>query len=116
MDIINLSLGYFESPGLATQDDQMFASSIQYALDNNIVVIAAGNATEEFPQSELGKMALMLSLENMQPDLKGMISVGAFDVMDGKLSNFSHYSSTFVEILAPGSINGSNHGIYSHFQ
>lgn len=116
VDIINLSLGYFESPGLATQDDQMLASSIQYALDNNIVVIAAaGNATEEFPQSELGKNGFNVVPGKYAAGLKGMISVGAFDVMDGKLSNFSHYSSTFVEILAPGSINGNNHGIYSTF-
>lgn len=103
-DIINMSLG-------GSSGSQVLRDAIDYAIKKNVtIVVAAGNGNS----SGVGQ-ALNLSFPvypaMYSVDFNGMITVGALDLSTLAKSGFSNYSSTYVDIFAPGS-NGSN-GILS---
>lgn len=103
-DIINMSFG-------GSSGSQVLRDAIDYAIKKNVtIVVAAGNGNS----SGVGQ-ALNLSFPvypaMYSVDFNGMITVGALDLSTLAKSGFSNYSSTYVDIFAPGS-NGSN-GILS---
>jgi hypothetical protein len=88
-DIINISLG---SPGRVDS----IAHAIVYAVNNGVSVV-----------SSVGNESINLDNSFYVPGsyaahIPGLISVGAFDVIDGRKCGVSNYSNTFVEIMAPG--------------
>jgi len=99
--VINLSLG-------GPRKSQAWLDAIQYAVSKGALVVAAsGNdGCQLNPNTNCVAYPAMFTTEST-----GMLTVGSFDVTSGGLSRFSNYSSTFVDILAPGS-DGTN-GILS---
>lgn len=98
-DIINLSLG-------TESDSSVLKSAISYAISKNaMIVVAAGNDGRQLTNDFTQYPAMYTN------QFYGLISVGSTDLENYNLSSFSNYSSSHVDILAPGS-NGSI-GIYS---
>ncbi len=98
--VINMSLG-----GSGT------SASTQAAMQNAVaagvtIVVAAGNSSQEITASNFFQPA------GYAKDLDGAISVGSIDAADVTLSSFSNYSTSYVEIAAPGSDSNLG-GIYS---
>lgn len=90
-EVINMSLG-------GTLDRPAFRESIQYALDKGVfIVVAAGNNGKQLG-SQINIYPAMYS-----KDYSGMITVGSIDATTKSRSSFSNYSTTFVDIMAPGS-------------
>lgn len=99
VDIINLSLG-------AEGDSSVLKNAISFAISKNVmVVVAAGNDGRQL-HSEFTQYPAMYTNQ-----FQGLITVGSTDLETYNLSTFSNYSSSYVDILAPGS-NGAT-GIYS---
>lgn len=99
VDVINLSLG-------TPSESLSVKNALSYALSKNVVVVvAAGNDGTQLSTANPVYPALYST------QFQGLIAVGSIDISSNKLSSFSNYSSTYVDILAPGS-NGSA-GIYS---
>ncbi len=98
--VINMSLG-----GSGT------SASTQTAMQNAVaagvtIVIAAGNSSQEITASNFFQPA------GYAKDLAGALAVGSINAADQTLSSFSNYSTTYVEIAAPGS-DSTLGGIYS---
>lgn len=119
-NVINMSLG---GPRLVTT----YEDAINYALKKGVViVVAAGNSNwliSDQPtcviDSENNIWVCPSNVPRSYPTypavlskkFPGMMTVGSMDVISQGRSSFSNYSSTFVDIFAPGS-NGS-YGILS---
>jgi subtilisin len=89
--VINISLG-------GSGRSATYESAITYALRKGVAIFAAaGNE-----HAELGPDYWM-SPGSYGQQFDGMMSVGSIDSANGALSAYSNFSSTFVEILAPGS-------------
>ncbi|OFZ13584.1 MAG: hypothetical protein A2Z20_04700 [Bdellovibrionales bacterium RBG_16_40_8] len=104
--VINISLG---TPGSLP----VIRSTIQSAVDKGVVVVAAsGNNGEQITADNF------YSPSGYAKDISGMLSVGASDASHpGNLCSFSNYSSTYVEISAPGCniVSGSDNKILSTY-
>lgn len=97
-EVINISIGY---PG--SNVDLMQA--LMYASSKGVVVVvAAGNDGQQLTSTTITAPA------NYASSIAGTIAVGATDSETGAKSAFSNYSSTLVQITAPGS-----NGIWSTF-
>lgn len=90
-DIINLSIG---APG----QNPIIRDAIQSAVDAGVfVAIAAANEGVQLTNTDFwGPASYGVTID-------GAISVGAFDAREMDRASFSNYSTTFVEIGAPGS-------------
>lgn len=99
VDIINLSLG---SEG----DSSVLKNAISFAISKNVMVIVAAGNDGRLLHSEFTQYPAMYTNQ-----FQGLITVGSTDLATYNLSTFSNYSSSYVDILAPGS-NGTT-GIYS---
>lgn len=98
-EVINMSLG-------GITDRPAYRDSIQYALDKGtFIVVASGNNGKNLG-SQINMYPAMYA-----KDYEGMITVGSIDATTKTMSSFSNYSSTYVDLMAPGS-DGSN-GILS---
>lgn len=107
--VINLSLGSLTA-GAAT--DSLAQSAVMDAVTNKSVVIAViGNADGTSPGAEVNGTTLS-SIPGQYSTTAGVIGVGSFDAESGAKSSFSHYSTTYAEIGAPGAERPSV-GIYS---
>ncbi len=95
-DVINLSI---ESPGQNPQIEDAIRDAIAAGV---FITAAAGNQAEKMTSTNLFAPAYI------GPQLNGIISVGSIDISDNLLSVFSNYSSTYVEIAAPGAETSSN--------
>lgn len=100
--VINMSLG-----GSGT------ASSVNSAMVNAVaagsfIAIAAGN------NSQLVTSGNFYYPMGYAKDISGAMSVGSVDATSLALSSFSNYSTTYVEIGAPGS-NAATGGVYSTY-
>lgn len=99
VDLMNLSLG-------TTSDSSVLKNAISYAISKNVfIVVAAGNDGKQLTLSSPAYPAMY----NAQ--FAGLVTVGSIDATTTNKSSFSNYSSTYVDIMSPGS-NGST-GIYS---
>jgi subtilisin family serine protease len=89
-DVINLSLGGAFSDTLK--------SAIVYAIQKGVTVLAAAGNSGKY----LGTGGTSLSPAIYGSSLNGLITVGSVSATTGEWSSFSNYSSTNVEIAAPG--------------
>lgn len=97
-DVINLSLG-------GTGDDPAVKQALVDAIGAGIfVVTAAGNGNANSPAQELTE-SFFLFPASYGGTLEGLITVGSINVQDGIKSSFSHWSTTHVEMSAPGAEN-----------
>lgn len=99
VDVINMSVGATADTSLILKD-----AIAQAIAANVVIVVAAGNDNKE--------LGLGATNEKVYPALystqfDGLITVGSFDVQSGARSWFSNYSTSYVDILAPGS-DGTN--------
>lgn len=107
--VANLSIGSITA-GPAT--DSVAFAGVREAVEKNMVVITViGNADGGANGQEVNGTTLS-SIPGQYSNQAGVIGVGSFDVQSGAKSFFSHYSTTFVEISAPGADQGST-GIFS---
>lgn len=105
-DVINLSLTL---PGQSTE----LLSAIQAAANAGaVVIVAAGNAAPGTTGRELNGSTFVLTPSSQASTIPGAIAVGSIDASTTAKSDFSHYSSTLIEISAPGS-DGTGGGILS---
>lgn len=101
-DVINMSLG-----GSGT------APSVNVALQNAVaggafVAIAAGNDNIQVTSSNF------VYPMGYAKDIEGAMAVGSLDAKTLEKSDFSNYSTTYVEIAAPGSDDDTG-GVYSTY-
>lgn len=107
--VINLSLG---SVGAGALTDTMAETAINEAIARGtFVTVVIGNA-ENGQNGRVIDGVNYSSIPGQFASKAGVIGVGSFDVATGDKSYFSHYSTTFAEIGAPGAISGAN-GLYS---
>lgn len=108
-NVINLSLG---AVGAGQKTDSLADTAIQEALARGVVVtVVIGNA-EGGANGQIVDGVNFSSIPGQFATRNGVIGVGSFDVNTGAKSYFSHFSTNFVEIAAPGAQQG-NTGIYS---
>ncbi len=90
-EVINMSLG-------GRVDRPAYREAIQYAIDKgSFIVVASGNDGQQLGVG-INTYPAMYS-----KDFAGMITVGSIDATTKSMSGFSNYSTTFVDIMAPGS-------------
>jgi subtilisin family serine protease len=96
VDVINISM---EGSG----DQPALRSALNAAINANIfIAAAAGNSGDELGPDNIVVPA------HYGTSLAGMMTVGSVDAYSGARSGFSNFSTTYVEIAAPGS-----GGVYS---
>lgn len=110
-DVINLSLSRVEN---SDTNDPIYISAIEYALEHGVVVTAvtANSSFGETPK-EIDNTHFTVIPGRYGAIYQGLITVASINASDYHLSSFSHYSSTFAEIAAPGTIDSSANGILS---
>ncbi|MCB0391288.1 MAG: S8 family serine peptidase [Bdellovibrionales bacterium] len=103
-DILNLSLARnVDGNQNESTRDEILELAIKYALDKNVfLVFAAGNGNSLYPAQEITDNGFSILPARYGHEFKGAITVGSINVDDFKRSSFSHFSSKFVEIAAPG--------------
>lgn len=103
-DVINMSLGMTVNMVNNSSADRLFSGlkeALQYAVDRGVVVvIAAGNDNVELNNVKMTYPAKFGS------EMDGVITVGAYDATDRTISPFSNFSPVYVEVQAPGSMDG----------
>lgn len=101
--VINMSLA-----GLS--QSSVLQVALQQAVSRGVVVVAAaGNVSQQISPTQFYVPAAFAK------DIEGVLSVGAVISDNGQLAPYSNYSSTYVEIAAPGtqSPSGSLTGLFS---
>lgn len=106
--VINLSLGNITSS--PNTDPVAEAAVTEAVAKGSTVVTVTGNA-DNGTGAEINGNTLTV-LPGMYATRAGVISVGSIDTATGTKSNFSHYSTTYGEIAAPGAEQGAT-GLYS---
>ena len=109
-DVINLSLGRLvNGPG----SDAFYLDAITEAVNSDVVVVSAvGNATNSSPAKEVDGTNFTSLPAMYGESLAGMITVGSVDSSNNAWSTFSHYSTKYVELAAPGAEEPGT-GLYS---
>lgn len=100
-DVINLS---FATNVSNSTIDQAVIEAVNAGI---VVAMAVSNDSREISNSFCPSPACVAK------DLNGGLSVGSVDTETGELSDFSNFSSTFVEMAAPGSELGKSKGLLS---
>ncbi|HEX4924390.1 MAG TPA: S8 family peptidase [Bdellovibrionales bacterium] len=100
--VINMSLG---GRGATASTD----SAIAYAIKKGAVVVAAaGNENRRLDDN------YFLTPGSYGAKYAGMLTIGSIDTRNDGKSNFSNYSTSIVELAAPGSVNSPDDvGLYS---
>ncbi len=89
-DVINLSLS-------GTGQNAVLKNAIQTASQKSVIVMAAGNSNNEITNDDFVIPA------GYAPEFIGAISVASIDSTTLNKSSFSNFSSSYVEMIAPGS-------------
>lgn len=106
--VANLSLG---SVGAGAASDSVAEAGVNEAVANGMTVVTViGNADSGNGVNIDG--VTMSSIPGQYASKAGVIGVGSYDTSTGAKSYFSHYSTTFAEIGAPGAESATT-GIYS---
>lgn len=96
-DVINLSLG-----GEVKEYSPVLLEALTYAINKNVLVVAAaGNDGLELSEK------FRMEPAGLAKEIRGLISVGSVDSESNKISEFSNFSSAYVELLAPGAVNSA---------
>jgi cell wall-associated protease len=107
--VINVSLDAVTNGPAA---DSMAQSAFEQAVSaGTVVAVALGNAESGVNGAEIDKVHLT-SVPAIYSNIQGVIGVGAYETATGNKSYFSHYSTKYGEIAAPGSVSGTT-GLYS---
>lgn len=107
--VINLSLGRITA---GSDTDALAQSAVMDAVNRKAVVITViGNADGSNPGAEVNGSTLS-SIPGQYSTTEGVIGVGSLDAETGAKSSFSHYSTTYAEIGAPGA-ERSSVGVFS---
>lgn len=107
--VINLSVGNIASGPLT---DPIAEQAVNLAVQNGAVVVTViGNADGGAAGAQVNGTTLS-SIPGMYSTREGVLGVGSYDTQTGLKSQFSHYSTTYAEIGAPGADQGTS-GIYS---
>ncbi len=107
--VINMSLGQV-SAGAKT--DSTLAAAIEAAVAaGSVVTTVIGNA-DNGGNGRVIDGTTYSSIPGQFATQSGVLGVGSIDSQNGEKSYFSHYSTTFAEIAAPGAEHGST-GVYS---
>jgi subtilisin family serine protease len=107
--VINLSLG---AVGPGASSDSLAQAGVSEAVQHgSFVTVVIGNADGGANGQEVNGTTYS-SIPGQYSTMDGVIGVGSFDALSGNKSYFSHYSTTYAEMGAPGAEQGST-GIYS---
>ncbi len=108
-NVINLSLG---AVGAGASTDTLAETALNEAIAHgSFVTVVIGNA-DNGANGQVIDGTTYSSIPGQFSTKAGVVGVGSFDASTGEKSYFSHYSTTFAEIGAPGAQQGST-GIYS---
>lgn len=108
-NVINLSLG---SVGAGSASDSLANTAVDEAIARGVfVTVVIGNA-DNGQNGRVIDGVNYSSIPGQYSTKSGVVGVGSYDVSTGDKSYFSHYSTTYAEIGAPGAISGSS-GLYS---
>lgn len=108
-NVINLSLGSITA---GPASDSLALSGVQEAVNaGSTVVVVIGNADSGKNGQEVNG-ATLSSIPGQFATIPGVIGVGSIDTLSGGKSFFSHYSTTYAEIAAPGAQQNTI-GLYS---
>lgn len=91
VDLINMSLG---SPA----ESLVIKNAISFAISKNVTIVVAAGNDGALLDSTNPQYPAMHSVQ-----FNGLITVGSIDASSGARSSFSNYSSSYVDLLAPGS-------------
>lgn len=98
--VINVSLGSVKSGAV---DDPVAQNALNNAVNKgSLVVVVVGNSSDG--AGALIDHSTTSSLPGQYATINGVIGVGSIDTSTGSKSYFSHYSSTYAEIGAPGAV------------
>ncbi len=97
--VINLSLAALTYA--SASDNVIRGALIEAVQSGSTVVVALGNASDDKAGQLIDRVNLT-SIPAIYATLEGVISVGSYDTASGNKSRFSHYSTVFGEIAAPG--------------
>ncbi len=118
-DVINLSLERTAdgSKGDSVRDP-ILELAITHAIESNVfIVFAAGNGGGSTPSQEITNENFTVIPARYGAEFEGAITVGSYDIDSFARSSFSHFSSKYVEIGAPGreawSLTAEERGIFS---
>ncbi|MBS1970060.1 MAG: S8 family serine peptidase [Bdellovibrionales bacterium] len=90
-DVINMSFGGSgKSPATLTALKEAAAAGI-------VLIMAAGNETTQLSATNF------FSPASYAKDVAGAIAIASLDTATNKISSFSNYSTTYVELASPGS-------------
>ena len=107
--VINLSLGSITAGPAA---DAVADAAVTEALNRGVTVVTVtGNSDPGVNGAQINGTSLTV-IPGIYADRAGVIGVGSFDTATGNKSNFSHYSTTYGDIAAPGADQGIT-GVYS---
>ncbi|MGE4130058.1 MAG: S8 family serine peptidase [Bdellovibrionales bacterium] len=116
--VINLSLGDLKNESYPQYDqsgnqvDGAEMNAVTRAVNSGVTVVTVtGNAAS----GALGKNidgVTFTSIPAMYSTREGVLGVGSYDIQTGEKSFFSHFSTTYGEIAAPGAETGTT-GLYS---
>lgn len=98
-DVINLSLGSFNAAGTD------YKSALQYAARKGVAILAAAG-------NESTKITSSYSAAGQATSIAGLLSIANLRASDMNKSTRSNYSSTYVELGAPGTTTQTT-GLYS---
>lgn len=113
-DVINLSLGRIQAvTDTSPNGDPNYLNAITDAVNQDRVVISAiGNGDSNYSAQEIDGDQLTSLPAIYAEGIAGMIAVGSIDSNSNTKSSFSHFSSKYVELAAPGA-ESSGTGLYS---
>jgi thermitase len=106
--VINLSLGNITA---GPNSDPVAESAINEAVANGSTVVTVTGNSDSGNGGNINGTTLTV-IPGIYASKPGVIGVGSIDVVSGLKSNFSHYSTTYGEIAAPGAEQGTT-GLYS---
>ena len=101
--VINISLAEIKN---GSNSDSLANSAFEEAVNNGMTVVTViGNASSG--NGALVNGTTLSSMPGQYATRAGVIGVGSTDAATGDKSYFSHYSTTYAEISAPGAESGS---------
>lgn len=108
-DVINLSIGNITD---GPNSDPTVDAAVQEAVNAGVTVVTVtGNADGGANGREINLTNLTV-IPGVYASRAGVIGVGSYETSTGNKSFFSHYSTVYGEIAAPGAEQGVN-GLYS---
>ncbi len=106
--VINISMGTLPIYNTAFDPDWEILFD-ELLSDGVSVVLATGNGTGSDPATEINNKTFAILPAIYGYSYKGVINVGATQAENKLRASFSHYSTKYVEMSAPGTQNNNGH-------